>query len=366
MFKNILLSNIDIDASHKNYRRLIMSNLAYLIASLVLIIFFLVNYFIRDNTTAALIELFFILPALYGFIMLRRDKDIEKGALFATYLFFIAIIAVHFLFEFKEGITFWALMLPFVAMSLVGAKKGLIFSILFYIVIYFGAYYYWHDSDVEIMFYIRFVIVSFIITYLLYFYESYNSNSFEKLEVLNKSLEKRVEEIRQLSITDSLTTLYNKRHFDVVLNEEFNRAKRTGEPFVLGVIDVDNFKLYNDTYGHNRGNEALERVGKVLNSQTSRSGDYAFRIGGEEFAIILQASSFENSYSHFDGLRKKIEAENIEHINNKPYGVLSVSIGAVNVNNYKNLSIIDVYKKADKNLYYVKENGRNGVKLSIL
>lgn len=366
MFKNILLSNIEIDKSHKNYRRLVMSNLAYLIALFILLVFFFINFFIRGNTTAALVELFLILPALYGFIMIRRDKNIEKGALFATYIFFIAIVAVHFLFEFEEGIAFWALLFPFIAMSLIGAKKGLFFSFVFYIVIYSGAYYYWHDSDVEIMFYIRFVVVSFIITYLLYFYETFNSESFEKLAVLNESLEKKVEQIRQLSITDSLTTLYNKRHFDVVLNEEFNRAKRADEAFVLGIIDVDNFKLYNDTYGHNKGNDALERVGKILNSQTSRSGDYAFRIGGEEFAIILQASNCEDSYSHFNNLRKKIESESIKHINNKPFGVLTVSIGAVNVTNYKNLSIIDAYKKADRNLYNVKESGRNGVKLSIL
>ncbi len=366
MFKNILLSNIEIDESHKNYRRLIMSNFAYLIALFILFIFFFINFFIRGNTTAALIEIFFVLPTLYGFIMLRRDKNIEKGALFATYIFFIAIIIVHFLFEFDEGITFWALLFPFVAMSLIGAKKGFLFSFVFYIIIYAGAYYYWHDSDVEVMFYIRFLIVSFIITYLLYFHESFSSDSFEKLAAANKSLEEKFEEVRQLSITDSLTTLYNKRHFDVVLNEEFNRAKRADEAFILGIIDIDNFKLYNDTYGHDKGNDALERVGEILNSQTSRSGDYAFRIGGEEFAIILQSSSSEDSYSHFNNLRKKIEAESIEHINNKPFGVLTVSIGATNVVNYKNLNIIDVYKKADKNLYSIKGNGRNRVKLSIL
>ncbi len=366
MFKNILLSNIDIDESHKNYKRLVMSNIAYLLSLLVLLAFFFINYFVRGSTTAAVIELLFILPILYGLMMLRRDKDIEKAASFAVYISFIIIIAVHFLFEFEEGITFWALLFPFISMSLINAKKGYMLSLVFYIVIYSGAYYYWHDSDVEIMFYIRFVIVSFIITYLLYFYESYSANSFDKLVILNSSLEKKIQEVRHLSITDALTTLYNKRHFDLVLSEEFNRAKRTGEAFVLAIIDVDNFKLYNDTYGHNKGNDALERVGKLLNSQTSRSGDYAFRIGGEEFAIILQASNSEDSYIHFDNLRKKIEAENIKHKNNKPFAVLTVSIGVVNVINYKDLSIIDAYKKADKNLYSIKESGRNGVKLSIL
>lgn len=366
MFKNILLSNIEIDPSNKDYRRLLLLNLAFLIALAVFTVFSMVNFFIRDNILIGFIELFFILFVLYGFMKLRLDKNIQRCAIFATFLLFSSLLIVHFLFEFKEGITYWALLFPFIAINIAGAKKGLIFTIIFNLIVYIGAYYYWQDGNMAWISYTRFVLVSLIITALVYFYEVSISSSFEKQAVLNESLMQRVDEIRLLAITDSLTTLYNKRHFDTVLSDEFNRAKRAGEHFILGIIDVDNFKLFNDTYGHNNGNEALERVGIILNQQTLRSGDYAFRIGGEEFAVILQSSSCEDCYDHFDNLRKKIEEEKIEHINNKPYGFLTVSIGVVTAKNYKKIGIVDVYKEADKNLYSVKKSGRNGVKHSIL
>jgi diguanylate cyclase (GGDEF)-like protein len=173
-----------------------------------------------------------------------------------------------------------------------------------------------------------------------------------------------MQETKMLAITDSLTTLYNKRHFDTVLNEEFNRAKRAEEPFILAIIDVDNFKFYNDTYGHDSGNDVLAQMGKVLKMQTLRSGDFAFRIGGEEFAIILQSSSKADVAMHFENLRKKVFEEKIKHVKNVPFGFLTVSIGIVSVKNYEKSTIIDAYQAADKNLYKVKNSGRNDILLS--
>ncbi len=364
MLKNILLSNIDIDISHKDYRKLLMTNLGYILALGVYIIFSFSNFFIRGNLIAGTLEFIFIIPTLYGFFKLRSDQNIDKGAMYVSYLLFITMITVLFLFQFKEYIIVWALLFPFIAMNLCGAKKGLWFIIIFNTIVYVGAYYFWTDTHISIISFVRFVTVSLIISTLVYFYERCISSSFEKQFQLNESLIASVEETRILAITDSLTKLYNKRHFDSILNEEFNRAHRAEEPFVLAIIDVDNFKPYNDTYGHDGGNLALERVGKILNQQTVRSGDYAFRIGGEEFAIILQSSSSENTYKHLNDLREKIEDEKIEHINNKPYGLLTVSIGAVSILSYKMMTIIEAYRTADKNLYTVKDSGRNAVLLS--
>ena len=364
MFKNLLLSNITIDESHKNYRKLIMTNLGYLISFTVYLVFSFSNLFLLNNHIAGLLELFFIIPALYGFFKLRKDKDISKSAIFANYLLFVTIVLIIFLFHFKDCVVAWALLFPLIAMNLCGAKKGLYFVIIFNIIVYIGAYYYWHDTYITFISYARFVTVSMIITILVYFYEKSITKSFEKQTALNDSLISSVKEARELAITDSLTNLYNKRHFDVVLSEEYNRAKRTDEAFILAIVDIDNFKLYNDTYGHDSGNNALEKVGKILKQQTSRSGDYSFRIGGEEFAVILQSSSSENIDNHFNNLRKKIEDSKIEHINNKPYGVLTISIGAVSVVNYDNTTVLDAYRQADKNLYAMKDDGRNKVLVS--
>lgn len=364
MFQNIFLSNIDIDTTHKEYRKLLMTNLGYLLAFAVYAIFSFTHIFLHENLIAGVIELIFIFPALYGFFKLRSDKNILKSARLASYLLFVTILIVLFLFQFKECIVAWALLFPFVAMNLCGEKRGLRLIIVFNIIVYVGAYYFWTDSHISFISFARFVTVSMIISTLVYFYEKIITSSFEKQSQLNSSLIASVKEARELAITDALTGLYNKRHFDTILSEEFNRAKRADEPFILAIVDIDNFKPYNDTYGHDAGNIALESVGKILTQQTIRSGDYAFRIGGEEFAVILQSSSSENVDNYFNNLRQKIEDEEIEHINNKPYQCLTISIGAVSVVNYENVTIIDAYRKADKNLYAMKDSGRNAVLVS--
>ncbi len=364
MFKKILLSDIDIDGSHKDYRRLIMINLGYLINIFVLALFAFSNIFVQDKLLPGVIEVLFIIPTLYGFFKLRSTKDIEKNSIFIATLFFILAVGINFYFQFKECVSAWALLFPFVIMSLLGFQKALKVVIVFNLIIYIGSYYFVSEGGMSYLAYTRFVTVSIIISSLVYFYEKSISISFEKQEQLNTSLIASIEEARELAITDALTGLYNKRHFDTILSEEFNRAKRADEPFILAIVDIDNFKPYNDTYGHDSGNNALEIVGKILNRQTSRSGDYAFRIGGEEFAVILQSRSSENVDNHFNDLRSKIEDKKIEHMNNKPYNLLTVSIGAVSVVNYEGLTVMDAYREADKNLYAMKHNGRNAVLVS--
>jgi diguanylate cyclase (GGDEF)-like protein len=246
-------------------------------------------------------------------------------------------------------------------MSLSSAKKGISLIIFFNLIVYLGAYFSWTDGNLTTMAFVRFINVSMVISLLVYFYELSMEKYFERQQELNNALRVSEREARELSITDSLTKLYNKRQFDIVFSEEFNRAKRANEPFVLAVMDVDNFKLYNDTYGHDEGNLVLEKIGKILKMQTLRSGDYAFRVGGEEFILILQSCFSENIENHLNLLREIIEKEHIKHVNNGEYNVLTVSIGIVHVSNYDNIDMDDVYKQADKNLYMVKNSGRNGV-----
>ena len=361
MFKNILLSNIDIDSCHKDYRRLLMTNYSLLIAAAAFPLFGFINLYILSKPYAAFMDVLFLIPTFYGFMQLRRDENINKASFFASILSFIMIMTVMVVYEFHDYIVIWALLYPFIAMNLNGIQNGLKFIIFFNIVTYVLLYYYWMSDPSMVLSYTRFIAVSLIISFGVYFYEKGITESLETQRTLNESLARTAKEANELAITDVLTTLYNKRHFDVVFSDEFNRAKRSKEAFILAIIDVDNFKLFNDTYGHDSGNIALERVGKILKQQTLRSGDYAFRIGGEEFALILQSRTSENVDNHLNYIRKLIEDENLKHKSNIPYGVLTISIGAVSVFSYDSVSLMESYRKADKNLYSVKRSGRNGV-----
>ena len=167
---------------------------------------------------------------------------------------------------------------------------------------------------------------------------------------------KRVEE---LSITDELTGLYNRRHFNKVFEDEINRAKRDGHALALMIFDVDCFKQYNDNYGHPKGDIVLKEIGKTIKTLAKRSSDYAFRIGGEEFAVIFTPHFKETAVDFAEIVRKEIESLQIEHRFNKASNYITVSIGLYSEHGDKLEDSESIYNYTDDALYEAKESGRN-------
>ncbi len=171
--------------------------------------------------------------------------------------------------------------------------------------------------------------------------------------------------IENLSITDPLTKLYNRRYFDDMFYKELNRAKRDKTIFCLLSLDVDYFKLYNDTYGHQEGDVVLQTISKVLMQNLKRQSDFAFRMGGEEFSAIFTMSEERKIYELSESIRKSIENSKIEHEKNKVSSYVTVSIGVTyvdfNINNEVDIQESNLYKYADELLYKAKASGRNKV-----
>lgn len=181
--------------------------------------------------------------------------------------------------------------------------------------------------------------------------------SSETLKHLNLKLE-------QASYTDSLTGMFNRRYFNIVYEREFKRALRSNNPFVFMMLDIDYFKQYNDTYGHLQGDVALQAVAKVLKTTLQRPGDYPFRLGGEEFGIILTDIDCKNARSMGEKVREGIEHLKIEHKGSKILPTLSISIGGICIAPTVDMSEDALIHAADTNLYAAKERGRNQVMFS--
>ena len=166
-----------------------------------------------------------------------------------------------------------------------------------------------------------------------------------------------------LSITDELTSLYNRRHFNHVFPQELARAERVGKSIGLMIIDVDYFKPYNDNYGHQQGDQVLKEVAKTLNDSLRRAGDFAFRIGGEEFAAIIIVDNHKAALQVAEKLRNAIENLKIEHKFSKAAAWLTVSIGLKThpPSASPPIQMDLIYRLADDALYRAKENGRNQV-----
>jgi len=166
------------------------------------------------------------------------------------------------------------------------------------------------------------------------------------------------EEANELARLDPLTDIANRRSFDEFLHNEFRRCRRLQVDLSVAIIDLDHFKLLNDTYGHLDGDTCLLKVSEVLKEFTKRPGDLCARIGGEEFAIIWGDSSLKKSISMSNTVLRKIRDLKIPNRQSPVHEYLTASIGLATVTpvlEYTEKQIIEI---ADKYLYQAKENGR--------
>ncbi|EPJ44293.1 MAG: sensory box/ggdef family protein [Osedax symbiont Rs2] len=168
---------------------------------------------------------------------------------------------------------------------------------------------------------------------------------------------------KKLSGVDKLTSMLNRRRYDEVIVHEMQVAKRNEHNFTLVIVDIDFFKKYNDHFGHPQGDIALQKVSEQILSFINRPNDYAFRIGGEEFAIIFSNLTLEQSKSFVEKIRKSIESLNIDHPQSTVSPYVTASFGACVIDGQAALQAEQLYIEADKALYLAKEQ-RNSVAMT--
>jgi diguanylate cyclase (GGDEF)-like protein/PAS domain S-box-containing protein len=165
--------------------------------------------------------------------------------------------------------------------------------------------------------------------------------------------------LKEQSMTDELTKLYNRKAYNLKLNEMLSEYKRYKTVFSLLMFDIDHFKVINDTHGHALGDEVLIKLSKVVKS-IIRSEDHLFRIGGEEFTVLLSKTNLEHAKQIAEKIRKTVEQRD-DILKNAS---VTISIGIAEVR--ESDSIDSIFVRADNNLYYAKENGRNQISYHLL
>lgn len=183
----------------------------------------------------------------------------------------------------------------------------------------------------------------------------------DKVHERTAELEEANQKLAELSVTDDLTGLANRRHFDEVLYAEWQRARRHGEPLAVAMIDVDHFKAYNDHYGHQAGDECLRRVAAVLRACVQRSSDLIARYGGEEFIVVFPGIDCEGAAQLAETIRHKVQAEGLEHKKNSQTGVITISIGVTACIPKAGEKADKLLREADSAMYEAKRRGRNTV-----
>ncbi len=189
----------------------------------------------------------------------------------------------------------------------------------------------------------------------------YNSSKLLSIIVEELKILMRIKwlysETKFLAITDGLTSLYNRRYFQQVLEREFSRAKRYKDDLSLVLIDIDHFKHVNDTYGHQFGDKTLAEISKIIKNGL-RKTDFVARYGGEEIVAILPETSLKTIFVPIERLRKSIEEKKLRHEDRDVSITVSIGVACL-TNDTKNEQ--DLIQRADQALYTAKENGRNRV-----
>jgi diguanylate cyclase (GGDEF)-like protein len=167
--------------------------------------------------------------------------------------------------------------------------------------------------------------------------------------------------LEQLALIDSLTEIPNRRRFSEVYEKEWRRCMRNGSPLSLIVVDVDHFKIYNDTYGHAAGDLVLKRVAQTIQTALQRPADFVARYGGEEFVVILPEIEAAGAQEVAEKIRADVEQQKIHYPESSSANCLTVSLGGATQIPGKTEVDSELFCRADRCLYEAKRTGRNRV-----
>ncbi len=208
--------------------------------------------------------------------------------------------------------------------------------------------------------------VTIVVIYLLIKYQrlskklrdSVNERT-EELNRVNNMLIAANVILEQISMIDGLTSIENRRAFDIAYQKTWRLCMRERMPLALIMIDIDHFKVFNDTYGHLAGDQALIRIAEAIKDVIRRPGDLAARYGGEEFVVMLMNTNGEGVEIVAEKIRRKVEELGIK--NEKINTVLTVSLGVASIIPNDKMAAEKIIDSADKALYKAKEDGRNKI-----
>ncbi len=186
-------------------------------------------------------------------------------------------------------------------------------------------------------------------------------NKIYKYELRYQEQQNEMKKLIELTDTDSLTSLANKRKFETVFDGQWNRCLKEIKYLTIAIADVDFFKQYNDTYGNLQGDICLKTIATLWKDIGKGSSDVAARIGGEEFAILSPCTSPEQMYPLLADFLEKLKEKHIAHESSRVADYVTVSIGVAGCIPEEGSSPLRLFDAADKRLYMAKEKGRNNI-----
>ncbi len=188
--------------------------------------------------------------------------------------------------------------------------------------------------------------------------ENLKSDIVKRMEV-EEALQKANQELQTIANIDGLTQIANRRRFNEFLDQQWKQMRRDKKILSLVLCDIDFFKLYNDTYGHQPGDDCLQAIAQVISRNLKRPSDLAARYGGEEFAMILPDTNPVGAFHLAEKIRKEVQDLKISHARSPIYQYVTLSLGVYSVIPNQKFSLEALIEAADRALYEAKNQGRN-------
>jgi diguanylate cyclase (GGDEF)-like protein len=354
IFKDISIVNPSFERHTPSYLKVVLLNIILVASGLLFLIFGLYYFFVQSLYLLGLVMLFSSILILYALYRVRYKDNITVTTTLVIITVFGVLLAIILLKKAEHFTLIWTIFVPIATIFIYGTKIGIRLTIGFYIVAFILTYQgidIWQDGAWNQASYIRYVLASILLTIMVYILELSLENAFNALEEKIEQEKSYIKKLTQFSITDPLTKLYNRRYLNEVFIKNFKVAEKNEYLYVFVILDLDYFKKYNDTYGHKEGDEVLVKVSKILTDNLRRDSDYAFRVGGEEFAYLILAKEEECLFTFIEKVRQEIEDTKL----------ITASFGVCIIDNYENNDFDEMYREADKFLYEAKDKGRNQV-----
>ncbi len=341
------------------------SLLLFLLSSFTLmtLLFALREYLFPHDVTMIIADIVGAFAGSILLINLLKHKNLKQIVSYTTLFLFFFLLAFSIINQNREFGLIWSIFFPAFAILLMGVRFGLVISLLYYSILFPFAYSgigVWENGAWTLQAFLRFSIASVGAVFVLSLGEYSRERAFRTLNHMRAKERRTARKLWELSNKDHLTDLYNRRKLQEVFPQKIDSASRSDTCFCFFLLDVDYFKQYNDTYGHQQGDKALKSIADILRTTLRRDNDIVFRLGGEEFGGIILGRSNEAIKGRLDAIMENIRAAGIEHKTSTAASYLSVSIGAVISQPLLVCHFLDYqFSAADNALYQCKSSGRD-------
>jgi diguanylate cyclase (GGDEF)-like protein len=360
--KSLFTQEISYETDIPMIRKQILLSKLLLITLAIFSLLAVYHFFLSQELSIVIIDTTALGAFVLAFISLRKYNDFNSAVSISALTLFIFTLLFIVMDKNSNYGLIWSIFFPLFIMLTMGHKKGFFLIVIYYLVVFYLAYSgvgSWQNGKWNMASFFHFAIASTILVYTIYSVETSQEEVHKELKQLHDNELEYMGELERLTITDPLTSLYNRRHLDKVYKREFHHAKRHKHIIAFYILDIDFFKQYNDTYGHKAGDDVLVKIAEVMKTYFKRHEDLVFRLGGEEFGGLITGQKADEVENFIAQLCIEITSMNIEHTGNKNQPILTVSIGMKILDDFENDNFDNVYKDADLALYNAKENGRN-------